>query len=42
MLTSLTAADLTFVFIAVVVGLCSTVITVLWQIERLRRGPRDR
>lgn len=41
-LASLSAADLTFVFIAVVVGLCPAVVTALWQIERQWRRPRGR
>jgi hypothetical protein len=40
MLPTLTAADLTFVFISVVIGLGSAFVAMLWRIERT--PPRSR
>jgi hypothetical protein len=42
MLSALSAPDLTFVFIGVVIGLGSAMVTMLWQVEGMSRRPRDR
>jgi len=42
MLADLSAPDLTFVFIGVVIGLGSACVTMLWQIEQTTRRSRRR